>query len=176
MQGTYHDLLTVPPLKYAQPTIVNTGPILEPAQPLAINDTPLPAAAGATTPASKLFLHVDLNNLRVEATQNECFHSHTVDQRLLTGGGHAEDVPTSGCDRRALGWQKSHFQSAPAPTRLSLANPFHPSCPRVQDTHPHDIWVEDNDLMGGSISSPQNIDHRCAKLPPHGSASLILRR
>ena len=148
----------VPPLKDTQPAPVDTGPALETAQPPAVNNTPPSAAAGAGLPASRLFPHVDLTNLRVDAAHNERFHSHTGDQRLLPGGRRDKDGPPSDGDRRAQGLQHSHFQNAP--TRSSPANPYHPSRPRVQDTRPRDIWVEVNDQLGGSFPFPKIIDRR----------------
>ena len=98
-------------------------------------------------------------DLRVNAAQRKRFHAHTVDQRLPTGGHHDNDMAQSDGDR----WAPCYSQRAPPPIRPSLANPYRPSRPHIQDSCPHKPQMfgdEDNALMGGSISSPRHID-RC---------------
>ena len=56
---------TVPPHK--PPAVVAVPPLQE-AQPPDADDEPLPAAAEMPRPTNKLFPHVDLTNLRVDAT------------------------------------------------------------------------------------------------------------
>ena len=150
-----------------------------------VDDNPPPAANGSTTATSKLFPNGDTANLRVIATRSKRFHS--VDQRLPTGGRHDDNAPTHegdrwanhNDDRWAPGWQQSWQQRALPPNRTQLTNPYRPSCPRVQDTHPQvpQLFGNNKDaLLGGSISSPRNVDRRRqaanAKVSPFDIAAL----
>ena len=164
---------TVTPLK---PPADFAAPPLQEAQPLDTDDTPPPTATGTLRPTNKLFPHVDLTNLRVDATQRDRFHTHPVDHQLPTGGCHDDNVASSDGDQWAPGWQAPSRQqswsqcahppirSLPAnPIRLSPANPYRPSRPPIQGPRPHEPQMfddEDNATLGGSISSPRHIDRR----------------
>ena len=82
-------------------------------------------------------------------------------------------------DRWAPGWQQSWQQRALPPNQTPPTNPYRPSHPRVQDTHPQvpQLFGDNEDaLLGGSISSPRQVDRRRqaanAKVSPFDIAAL----